>query len=334
MVFFNVFFKTLGLLFALTIFFVLLSASLILIPNTDKNFKFIKGDINSENVIAILNLNGPIISNVRGFGFNNIINLINPNEVKKYLEELENFNPDVLIIKINSPGGTVSATSSLENNFKNFKESNDVKIFIYTDEVLASGGYWVATTADKIYASYGSVIGSIGVSGPSWYYFNKPTAITSGFFGQKVETENGVEVYSQNAGNSKDLYNPFRKPAKKELEHLQMMVTQIYEDFLNKVSKSRKIEINTLKNEIGALIFTSIQAKENFLVNDVLEYQQLIDQIIEENNYVSFKIIEKNLSTGFFENYTSLIKNNSKSQICNKLNSSFVSIFPIFLNNC
>ena len=70
-------------------------------------------------------------------------------------------------------------------------------------------------SGDKIYANYGSIIGSIGVSGPSWYYYDKPKSISTGILGQKIETENGIYIFDQNAGNSKDLFNP--------LENLKIM---------------------------------------------------------------------------------------------------------------
>ena len=80
------------------------------------------------------------------------------------------WRPNILIIKINSPGGTVTATASLEKIINDFKKENKIEIYFYSDEILASGGYWVATSGDKIYANYGSIIGSIGVKGPDWFF--------------------------------------------------------------------------------------------------------------------------------------------------------------------
>ena len=207
-------------------------------------------------------------------------------------------------------------------------------MYFYTNEILTSGGYWVATSGNKIYASYGSLIGNIGVRGPSWYYYNNPISISNGLFGSKIETKDGIEVFDQYAGNSKDLYNPFRKPDEKELNHLRDLVEDIYEDFIFKVSKSRKIESTILKYDIGALIFSSNQAKKNFLIDDELEYDQLLKNILIENKFEDYKILEfnsgDNLVTSFFE---SLFDKNDKF-ICDKLNSNFVSILPTFLNSC
>ena len=334
MAFFNVFLKTLGFLIGIASFVIILNIFLNFLPKDKGTFKLIKGSQESNNVIATLSLNGPIVNNLDNTFFGNIINYIDPNLVKENLEKLENINTKILVIKINSPGGTVVATSMLEKMIKNFKEKNNIKIYFYTNEILTSGSYWVATIGTKIFAQYGSIIGSIGVSGPSWYYYDNPISISSGILGQNIETKNGIKIYDQNAGNSKDLYNPFRRPTKKELDHLQDLVNGIYEDFIIKVSNSRKIEANILKNEIGALIFSSKQAKDNFLIDDVITYEQLIQKIIDENGFENYKVLEmynkSNKLSSYLKNF--FIKNDKL--ICNKLVSSLVSIIPTYLKNC
>ena len=334
MAFFNTFFKTLGILLGFTTFLIIINITIFYLQKNNFSFNLIEGDEQSKNIIAILNLNGPIIKDINHGIVGKIINYIDPEIVNESLKELQNFKPKVLIIRVNSPGGTVSATSSLENKINDFKKLNNTKIYFYTDEILASGGYWISTTGEGTYANYGSIIGSIGVSGPSWYYYNQPKSISRSLFGQVIETEKGIEVFNQNAGASKDLFNPFRKPTNQELSHLQNMVKEIYVKFISKVSKNRKIEKNTLVDEIGALIFTSSQAKKNFLIDGVIEFDDLIDQIIMEENFKNYKIIKKNTNESLLNNYLSSFINNSKTPICNELNSSFSSVFPIYLNNC
>ena len=113
-------------------------------------------------------------------------------------------------ISINSPGGTVSASNELYNSFLTFKKKSNASIIFHTSEILASGGYWASLSGEKIYASYGSIIGSIGVKGPDWFYFNKPKLISSGLLGQTIEVENEIEVYSTNAGKSKAIGMPIK----------------------------------------------------------------------------------------------------------------------------
>ncbi len=334
MAFIRVFLKTLGFLFGILIFVIFVNVLIYILPKEDTEITFLEGNEQSNNIIAILELNGPIINNSNQLLSKGLIEYVDPDEVSKKLNKLEKSNPKILILNINSPGGTVSATASLEKIILDFKKRNDLKIYIYSNEILASGGYWIATVGDKIFANYGSIIGSIGVSGPSWYYYNKPISISSGFFGKNIETKNGIEVFNQNAGYSKDLYNPFRKPTNEELKHLENIVLEIYNDFIFKVSKSRKIEINTIRNSIGGLIYTSKQAKENFLLDDVLYFDDLITQIVKEENFETYKVIKIKNNISYINDYILKLIFKDSNLFCNKFNSNFVSVIPIFLNQC
>ena len=224
MIFFSVFFRTLGFLSALLIFIIIINLLLNFSNEMEKKqFVMTDGIPSSNNIIANINLNGPIFNNNSNVLGNNLYDYINPSQVKTYLEELKELEIKALIININSPGGTVSATAELEQIIYEFKKQTNTKVYFFTKEILASGGYWVATTGDKIFASYGSIIGSIGVSGPSWFYYNTPLSLSSGVFGQSIETKDGIEVFSQNAGEGKDLFNPYRRPKNDEIKHLSLI---------------------------------------------------------------------------------------------------------------
>ena len=340
MLFFNVFFRTLGFLSALLIFVVIINILIHFSNDFQANqFSMTDGNENSSNIIAKINLNGPIFNNNKNVFGNNFYDYINPEQVESYLEELKQLKVKVLLININSPGGTVSATAELEKILYEFKKETNAKVYFYTKEILASGGYWVATTADKIFASYGSIIGSIGVSGPTWFYYNKPISLSSGLFGQSIETKNGIEVFNQNAGEGKDLFNPYRRPKTDEIKHLQNIVDEVYNDFITKVSKSRKIEISNIKNNIGALIYSSNQAKNNFLVDDILSYETVIKLIIKENEFTDYKIYENKISNSFIGNL--LVKyedqtNNKYSfeNICRNLKTNISVVIPVYLKDC
>ena len=340
MIFFSVFFRTLGFLSALLIFIIIINLLLHFSNELEKKqFVMTEGIPSSNNIIANINLNGPIFNNNSNVFGNNLYDYINPSQVKSYLEELKELEIKALIININSPGGTVSATAELEQIIYEFKKQTNTKVYFFTKEILASGGYWVATTADKIFASYGSIIGSIGVSGPSWFYYNTPTSLSSGIFGQTIETKDGIEVFNQNAGDGKDLFNPYRKPTKDEIKHLQNIVDDVYNDFITKVSKSRKIEISNLKNDIGALIYSSNQAKNNFLIDDILNYETLIKLIIKENKFEDYKIYENKIGNSILTNLLVNYKDQTNDKyslenICRNLETNISVVIPVYLKDC
>ena len=91
---------------------------------------------------------------------------------------------------------------------KEDSKNNQTKIFLHSNELLASGGYWAALASDKIYASYGAMIGSIGVRGPDWIYYDNPVSISTGILGQTVETKKGIKKFII---KSKDAINSMEK---------------------------------------------------------------------------------------------------------------------------
>ena len=240
---------------------------------------------------------------------------------------------------IDARNGNIVRMTSVLNIIKNYKKkNNNIEILVHTNELLASGGYWVATAADEIYASYGSIIGSIGVKGPDWFFYDQPKTISTGIFGNNIETENGIKIYSNKAGKSKDIFNPFRKPTQLELEHLQNMVDGIYMDFVRIVSKERKIETASIVNDIGALIYTSNQASDLHLINKELNLDDLINKKVKQNNFENFKVIK--ITNSEKSLLKELLKSNSNTEDkymkfeCLSLRTSIAAILNYETTGC
>jgi len=344
-IFFKTFLKVFTSLLAIVAFFLVLFGFLSITESNKTNspFRFIKGNQDSQNKIAILKLHGPIVTDSLNIGNIGYFQIINPKKIRKKLENLKDLQPKILIISINSPGGTVAASYEIYEMIKKFKDKNKIELFFHTNETLASGAYWLALAGDEIHASYGSLIGSIGVKGPDWIYFDKPISMSSGIFGSAIETENGIKVYSQNAGKSKDLLNPFRQPTKEELQNMQLLIDDIYDDFVNLVSKKRKIEVNIIKSKIGALIYNSRHAKNNYLIDDEMNLNSLINKIIEKNKFNKYQILESSdIDASFFEKYFLQIFSNHKldreiminNLVCKNLKININSIIPNYLSSC
>ena len=131
MAFLRVFFRTLGFLSAIAIFIIFINILFYVSADNDNNFHYFEGDRDSKNIIAVINLNGPIVSNINNNLISGINDYIDPEKVKKTLNNLEKINPKILIFKLNSPGGTVSATSSLEKIINDYKTQSKTKIYFF-----------------------------------------------------------------------------------------------------------------------------------------------------------------------------------------------------------
>lgn len=338
-IFLNIFLKTFSIFLSITFIIILASLALNMVDNKEnKSFIFLSGDKKSPNSLAIIELNGMIIE--KNNEFPNLANhfIISPQQVKSYLDELLDIGPKTIIFSINSPGGTVSASKNLYEIITKYKKNNDVEIIVHTNELLASGGYWVSASADKIYASYGSIVGSIGVKGPDWFFYDQPKSISTGIFGNRIETKNGIKVFSNNAGKSKDIFNPFREPTKQEIKHLQNMVDEIYSDFVQVVSKKRKIEIVTIVNDIGGQIYTSKKAIRLNLIDDEISLDELIDKTLKNKIFENYKIIKNNnnknsLVKEFFMGNRIKLQNNLDIQ-CLSLRTSITALFNYQSTGC
>ncbi len=306
--FFKMFIKIFAILSSITVFFItliILSSFLTKIEN-EKIFIQTKGDANSQNKIAILKLTGPILNEpyfISDYNLFSNVSIIYVNKIKKILNKLESEKIKGLIISINSPGGSVSASFNLYNLFTEFKNKNNIVLFFHTNELMTSGAYWTALSGNKIFANYGSLIGSIGVKGPDWIYFDEPIVISNGLLGSSVATKNGIKKFNNIAGNSKDIFDPFRPPTKNERIDLQNAVQNIYNDFVNEVSSRRKIERNIILNDIGAMIYDTKSAKEKFLIDGTATQEKVIKIMVEYLNFDNFQVIEKeNFKSSFIEN--------------------------------
>ena len=112
-------------------------------------------------------------------------------------------------------------------------------------------------------------------------------------------------------------------------------------DFIQLVSKSRKLEKKIIKDEIGGLIFNSFQAKNNFLIDDEISLDQLVNLIIQENKFEDFKVYKNYKKKDFF--FTKLTSNyifkknnfeNNYSYVCNRIKSNIVSILSYSSVGC
>ena len=348
--FIKTFARILGFFSATAIFLIIASMASFFFSDNKKLFNQINEYNKSNKEIAILNLNGPIISepiNFNGLNILNPIEAIYPSLVHSYLKELHTRDILYLIISINSPGGSVSASNKIYKLIQDFKSQKKIKIYFHSNEILASGGYWISLSGDKIFASYGTVIGSIGVKGPDWLYYNNPSSLSNGIFGNSIESQNGIKLFSNTAGVSKDIFNPFRPPTKNEKESLQKIVDGIYNDFVNLVSMNRKLEKKYIKEEIGAMIYSSKEASKNYLIDGEKSIQEVVEFVKKELKEKSINIIsnKKDKSYNFFQTnlFSKLTKSNNSNykkelimnKFCNNIYNEFSTVVSNgYINKC
>lgn len=184
-----------------------------------------------------------------------------PSLVARVKEELTRAAKDravkAIVLRINSPGGTVTASDIIYHELRAFREKRKVPIVASILDVGASGGYYVAMAADKIVIHPSSVTGSIGV-----IMF---TANASGLL-EKI----GVETTAVMSGPKKDMGSPFRALTPEERAIFQSLINSFYERFLNVVQEGRPaLTPDQIRKLADGRIYSGEQAKAMGLVDEV-----------------------------------------------------------------
>ncbi len=156
-----------------------------------------------------------------------------------------------ILLYINTPGGTVDDSDGIYRNLLDYKEKYQVPIYAYVDGMCASGGMYIASAADKVFAAPSSVIGSVGVLlGPTFNF--------SGLMDRY-----GVSSLTITQGKDKDMLNPFRPWVPGEDNSLRNITADLYMRFISIVTSARQeLDTEKLINEYGAQVFVSKRAQE------------------------------------------------------------------------
>ena len=162
-----------------------------------------------------------------------------------------------LVLRIDSPGGGVTASDIIYSEVKRFKEKRKVPVVAALMDTAASGGYYVALSADEIVAHPTTVTGSIGVI--------MLNLNVEGLF-RKI----GVSDTTVKSGLHKDIGSPFRKPTESDRRILQGVIDNLYARFLDRVRESRtKLPPEKIRPLADGRIFTADQALKEGLVDKI-----------------------------------------------------------------
>lgn len=134
--------------------------------------------------------------------------------------------PAAVALEINSPGGSPVQSALIGARIRRLSEETGVPVIAFVEDVAASGGYWLASSADEVLADGGSVLGSIGV-------------ISSGFGAHVFLQRQGLERRVHTAGRSKTMLDPFMPEKDEDIARLNKVLGQIHEGFIAHVKARR-----------------------------------------------------------------------------------------------
>jgi protease-4 len=275
--------NTLFRLLWITLVFLIFAAWMGWIGRPDKESLSSSGGIGRHT--AVVNLEG-------------IIGIESKASAEKMIKGLDRAFKDAstagVIIRINSPGGSPVQAGKINDEIGRLRAKYpNIPVYAVVQDLCASGGYYVAVAADRIYVDKASLVGSIGV-------------IMNGFGFTGTMEKLGIERRAYTSGENKDFLDPFAPENPVHKEHAKKMLAEIHQQFIDVVRKGRGARLKENPDIFSGLIWTGQKSIELGLADaigstesvarDGIKADKLVDYTPEDNY---FEQLSKRLGTSF-----------------------------------
>lgn len=204
---------------------------------------------NSKNHVAVVYAEGTIVDGQGG------VDQVGGDRFARIFRRLQQDKAvKVIVLRVNSPGGSATASEVMQREIKIIGKTKPV--IVSMGDVAASGGYWIATDANRIFAEPNTITGSIGVFG-----------VLPNF--QKLANNNGITWDVVKTATLADSQTVTRPKSAQELAIYQSSVNRLYSLFLNKVAEGRKLPAEKVAEIAQGRVWSGVAAKEIGLVDEI-----------------------------------------------------------------
>lgn len=231
---------------------VVVSIALLLLLVVSLTLALFQKNIPLRNKVALVSIEGPILDSV------DVVD-----EIKEYVKD---HSIRAIILRIDSPGGAVGPSQEIYEEVK--KASAEKHVVVSMGSIAASGGYYIASPADMIFANPGTLTGSIGV------IMEIPNI-------EGLMSKIGVQTEVIKSGKHKDMASAFKKMDKEDRDILQGVLDNVHEQFIRAVAEGRKLTVDGLRPIADGRIFTGEQAKGLRLVDELGTLEDAIRKAAE-----------------------------------------------------
>jgi protease-4 len=183
-----------------------------------------------------------------------------------------------LVLRVNTPGGTVTASDIMFREIDTFKRTAKVPVVAVMMDVAASGGYYVSLAADTIVAHPTTVTGSIGV-------------IMLSFNAEGLMQKLGLGANTVKSGEHKDMGSPFRTVTSEERAMFQSVIDELQRQFVAKVADRRGIPLEAARALADGRIYTAQQALDHKLIDRIAYLPDALDMVRRTIGVEDAKII-------------------------------------------
>jgi protease-4 len=225
--------------FFMLFFIVYLSVVTITLMSAGDPGAGVAGKADGEQHTALVKLSGVIADDEPG-GSKNVLS-----GLRKAFEHEDTAG---IVIEINSPGGSPVQSAYIFDEIMRLKQEHEsVPVYAVVTDIAASGGYFVAAAADRIYVNKSSLVGSIGVRLDAFGFVDMMKKL-------------GIERRLLTAGDNKALFDPFLPEQQQQKDHLQAMLNQVHGHFIDAVKRGRGDRLDETQDLFSGLIWSGEQS--------------------------------------------------------------------------
>lgn len=187
-----------------------------------------------------------------------------------------------LIIRVNSPGGTISASDQIYNEIRKFREQTNKPVVAFMQAVAASGGYYTSVACDKIVAEPTAITGSIGV------------ILGYMVLQELLEGKLGILPVIVKSGEKKDWPSSFRPPTEEQLQYLQdKLIKPAYQRFVQIVADGREsLSIADVKRLADGSIYTASEALDEKLIDKIGYLDDAVELVLSLANIKNAQVVQ------------------------------------------
>jgi protease-4 len=189
-------------------------------------------------------------------------------------------NTQGVVVRCNSPGGSPVQAQTIYDEMRRLrKQYPDIPLYAVVEDVCASGGYFVAVGADRIYVARASVVGSIGV-------------LMNGFGFTGLMEKLGVERRLITAGENKAMLDPFSPMDEKDVAHARQLMADIHQQFIGVVKEGRGKRLKEAPEIFSGLIWTGQKSVELGLADGIGSLESVARDVVKAEDIVDFSARE------------------------------------------
>jgi protease-4 len=195
-------------------------------------------------------------------------------------EAFKDSGTQAVILRINSPGGSPVQAGQINDEIRRLRAKYPaIPLYAVVDDICASGGYYVAVAADKIFVDKASLIGSIGVR-------------MDGFGFTGIMEKVGVERRLVTAGSNKGFMDPFSAVNPAQQEYAKQMLAEIHQQFINVVKQGRGKRLKETPDTFSGLVWNGQKGVEMGLADGFGSVESVARDIVKNENIVDFTVKE------------------------------------------